>query len=237
VVVAKGGTVYSRSPVISYERRGDRWLVTTERGTVSARAMVLATNAYTGEFSQRLAPEIAREVVPVLSWQMSTTPLGDNVRRSIIPGRQAVSDTHGELYFARFDARHRLITGGALALPFNRAERLQPYIGKRLQLLFPQIGEVKFDHVWNGYVGMTQDYTPRIHKLGPAAYAWAGCNGRGVALSIALGRELAAAVRGIPEAVLALPFSAPTPLPLHGVIRQLAPLMLLEYRRRDAREI
>jgi glycine/D-amino acid oxidase-like deaminating enzyme len=237
VVVGKGGTVYSRSPVISYERRGDRWLVTTERGTVSARAMVLATNAYTGEFSQRLAPEIAREVVPVLSWQMSTTPLGDNVRRSIIPGRQAVSDTHGELYFARFDARHRLITGGALALPFNRAERLQPYIGKRLQLLFPQIGEVKFDHVWNGYVGMTQDYTPRIHKLGPAAYAWAGCNGRGVALSIALGRELAAAVRGIPEAVLALPFSAPTPLPLHGVIRQLAPLMLLEYRRRDAREI
>lgn len=84
---------------------------------------------------------------------------------------------------------------------------------------------------------MTRDYTPRVHKLGPNAYAWAGCNGRGVALSIALGRELAAAVQGIAEETLALPFSSPAPLPMHRVIRRIAPLMLLEYRRRDAREI
>ena len=237
VVVERGGKLFVQTPASSYQRSGDRWIVTTDKGRISARALVLATNAYTGEFSKSLAPDIAHEVVPVLSWQMSTRPLSDNVRRSIIPGRQAVSDTHGELYFARFDARHRLITGGALAFPYNRAERLKPYIADRLQKLFPQIGEVSFDHVWNGYVGMTQDYAPRIHKLGPNAYAWAGCNGRGVALAIALGRELAAAVRGVPEDALALPFSAPTPLPLHGAIRRLAPLMLLEYRRRDAREI
>ncbi len=237
VAVGCGAKLYSRSPVLHYVRHGDRWIVTTAAGTVTARALVLATNAYTGEFSSRLAPDIAREIVPVLSWQMSTTPLSDNVRRTIIPGRQALSDTHGELYFTRFDARHRLITGGALALPVNRAERLKPYIAQRLNRLFPQIGEVTFDHVWNGYVGMTRDYIPRVHKLGPAAYAWAGCNGRGVALGVALGRELAAAVRGTPEDTLALPFSDPTPLPMHGIIRRVAPLMLLEYRRRDAREI
>jgi glycine/D-amino acid oxidase-like deaminating enzyme len=159
------------------------------------------------------------------------------VRRSIIPGRQAVSDTHGELYFGRFDARHRLVTGGALALPYNRAERLKPYIADRLRRMFPQIGDITFDHVWNGYVGMTRDYTPRVHKLGPDAYGWAGCNGRGVALSIALGREIARAIGGTAERELALPFSPPTPLPMQGVIRRIAPLMLLEYRRRDAREI
>ena len=237
VVVERGGRIYSRSPVKTYQRQGDSWIVETATGKIRARALVLATNAYTGEFSKQLAPSIAREVVPVLSWQMSTQPLSDNVRRSIIPGRQAVSDTHGELYFARFDARHRLITGGALALPFNRAERLKPYIAARLQKLFPQIGDVHFDHVWNGYVGMTADFTPRVHKLGPNAYAWAGCNGRGVALSVALGRELASAVRGVPEATLALPFSEPTPLPMHAIVRRVAPLMLLEYRRRDAREV
>ncbi|MEQ1613992.1 MAG: FAD-dependent oxidoreductase [Hyphomicrobiaceae bacterium] len=237
VAVGCGAKLYSRSPVLHYVRHGDSWIVTTAAGTVTARALVLATNAYTGEFSSRLAPDIARGIVPVLSWQMSTTPLSDNVRRTIIPGRQALSDTHGELYFTRFDARHRLITGGALALPVNRAERLKPYIAQRLNRLFPQIGEVTFDHVWNGYVGMTRDYIPRVHKLGPAAYAWAGCNGRGVALGVALGRELAAAVRGTPEDTLALPFSDPTPLPMHGIIRRVAPLMLLEYRRRDAREI
>ena len=237
VVLERHGKIFSRSPVTQYQRRGDGWLVTTERGQINARALVLATNAYTGEFSKQLAPDIAQELIPVLSWQMSTQPLSDNVRRVIIPGRQAVSDTHGELYFARFDARDRLVTGGALALPYNRAERLKPYIAARLQKIFPQIGDISFDHVWNGYVGMTRDYSPRVHKIGPNGYAWAGCNGRGVALSIALGREFAAAVRSIPENSLALPFSEPTPMPLHGAIRRFAPLMLLEYRRRDAREV
>ena len=236
-VVERKGRIYSRSPAMQYQRKNDFWVVDTARGQVKARALVLATNAYTGEFSKTLAPEIAQELVPVLSWQMSTQPLSGNVRRSIIPGRQAVSDTHGELYFGRFDARHRLVTGGALALPYKRAERLKPFIAARLQRIFPQIGDIAFDHVWNGYVGMTRDYTPRVHKLGPNAYAWAGCNGRGVALSIALGRELAAAVQGIAEETLALPFSSPAPLPMHRVIRRIAPLMLLEYRRRDAREI
>jgi len=78
---------------------------------------------------------------------------------------------------------------------------------------------------------------PRIHRLGPDAYGWTGCNGRAVALSIALGDQLAKIVRGVPEHDLALPFTTPVPIPAHGLLRKLAPLMLLLYRRRDAREI
>jgi glycine/D-amino acid oxidase-like deaminating enzyme len=236
-VVKEGGRIYVRSPVASFERRGDRWVVETARGEISGRALVVATNAYSGEFSTTLAPELAHEVVPVLSWQMSTQPLSDNIRKTIIPERQAMSDTHGELYFARYDARNRLITGGAVIGPGDKAARLKARVTERLQRLWPQIGEVKFDHVWNGYVGMTTDFLPRIHRLGPDAYGWTGCNGRAVALTIPLGNELAKAVRGVPASELALPFTAPAPLPFHGVLRKLAPLMLLLYRRRDAREI
>jgi len=96
---------------------------------------------------------------------------------------------------------------------------------------------VKFDHVWNGYVGMTTDFLPRIHRLGPDAYAWTGCNGRAVALTIPLGRELAKAVRGAPDKDLALPFTRPVSIPAHGLMRKRALLMLLVYRWRDAREI
>jgi glycine/D-amino acid oxidase-like deaminating enzyme len=236
-VVKEGGRIYARSPVESFERRGDRWIVKTASGEISGRALVVATNAYSGEFSASLVPEIAREVVPILSWQMSTQPLSDNVRKTIIPDRQAMSDTHGELYFARYDARNRLITGGAVIGPGDKAGRLKSRVTERLQRLWPQIGEVEFDHVWNGYVGMTTDFLPRIHRLGPDAYGWTGCNGRAVALTIPLGNELAKAVRGVPESELALPFTTPTPLPFHGILRKLAPLMLLVYRRRDAREI
>ena len=236
-VLAAGGRIYARSPAIRYRRQGDRWVVTTGRGEVTARALVVATNAYTAEFSRVLAPSLAHEMVPVLSWQMATNPLSDNVRRSVIPGRQAMSDTHGELYFARFDARNRLVTGGNLLVPFRRAERLKPMLAARLARLWPQIGEVSFDYVWNGFVGMTPDFFPRIHRLGPQAFGWTGCNGRAVALSIAIGRELAKGVQGAPDRELALPLSEPAPLRLHGALRAFAPLMLWLYRRRDAREL
>jgi glycine/D-amino acid oxidase-like deaminating enzyme len=237
VVLEKGARIYARSPAQSFERRDGKWLVKTAEGEIAGRALVLATNAYSGEFSKSLAPEIAHEVMPVLSWQMATQPLSDNVRKTIIPGRQAMSDTHGELYFARYDARHRLVTGGAVIGPGNKAERIKARVTERLQRLWPQIGELSFDYVWNGYVGMTTDFLPRIHRLGPDAYGWTGCNGRAVALSIALGGELSKAVRGVPENELALPFTTPVPIPAHGLLRKLAPLMLLVYRRRDAREI
>jgi glycine/D-amino acid oxidase-like deaminating enzyme len=237
VVLDRGGRIYARSPVSSFERRGDRWVVKTDKGEISGRAMIVATNAYTGEFSKSLMPAIAHEVMPVLSWQMATQPLSHDVRKSIIPGRQAMSDTHGELYFARYDARNRLVTGGAVIGPGNKAERLKLRVAERLQRLWPQIEQVNFDYVWNGYVGMTTDFLPRIHRLGPDAYGWTGCNGRAVALSIALGDELSKAVRGLPESNLALPFSDPVPIAAHGLLRRLAPLMLMVYRRRDAREI
>jgi glycine/D-amino acid oxidase-like deaminating enzyme len=237
VVLDRGGRIFARSPAIGFKRHNERWVVTTAKGEISGRALIVATNAYTGEFSRSLLPAMAHEVMPVLSWQMATQPLSEAARNSIIPGRQAMSDTHGELYFARYDARHRLVTGGAVIGPGNKPERLKVIVAERLQRLWPQIGRVEFDYVWNGYVGMTTDFLPRIHRLGPDAYGWTGCNGRAVALSIALGDELSKAVRGVPETELALPFTEPAPIVAHGLLRRLAPLMLMLYRRRDAREI
>ena len=237
-VVRRGGRVLTRSPVSQMERQGERWRLACPEGHVTARAVVLATNAYTDHFAPHLAPRIAREIVPVLGWQMATEPLGDNVRRTILPGRQAMSDTHGELYFMRFDRRQRLVTGGALVLPFNRAERLKPFIQARLMRLFPQIGEPRFDYVWNGAIGMTDDFMPRVHHLGPDAFTWVGCNGRGAALAVAMGRELARAVTGAPLDELALPLTEPKAIPFHSIVRRMAqPVMLSIYRRRDAREI
>jgi hypothetical protein len=58
-----------------------------------------------------------------------------------------------------------------------------------------------------------------------------------VALTIPLGAELAKAVQGVPAGELALPFTEPVTIPAHVLLRKVAPLMLLLYRRRDAREI
>ncbi len=236
-VIGAGGVIFGSSPAKSMRHDGKTWNVETPSGRVVADALLLATNAYSGEISRTLAPNIAREVVPVLSWQMATEPIGDNARAVVLPGRPALSDTHGDLHFARYDARHRLVTGGALVVSAGGAARLKPRIGARIRRMFPSVGDVRFDYVWNGYIGMTTDYMPRFHRLGPNGFAWVGCNGRGVALSIALGREFAKALTGTPQSDLALPFTDPKPLPLHDVVRLVAPLKLVEVRWRDAREI
>src|SRR5438309_1213121 len=68
-VLDRGGRIYVRSPAISFKRHNGRWVVNTNRGEISGRGLIIATNAYTGEFSKSLMPEMAREVMPVLSWQ------------------------------------------------------------------------------------------------------------------------------------------------------------------------
>jgi len=240
-----GAAIYARSPAVSMAYGNGRWTVKTTNGSVTARALVLATNAYTGEFATQLAPDIAREVIPVLSWQMATKPISDNIAKTVIPGRQAVSDTHRELYFARWDARNRLVTGGAATFPGPAGASLRKPVAERLQRLWPQLGDVTFDFVWSGYVGMTPDSLlhpevpgfPRIHQLGPNGFAWVGCNGRGVALSISLGRELARATQNESIDKLGLPLSAPSPRPFQQIVRRLAPFALPLYRRLDAKEI
>ncbi len=53
--------------------------------------------------------------------------------------------------------------------PGDKTEQLKVKIRERLQRLWPQIGDVNFDYVWNGYVGMSTDFMPRLHRLGPNA--------------------------------------------------------------------
>jgi glycine/D-amino acid oxidase-like deaminating enzyme len=240
-VTRHDGTIYAGSPVLAFGRAGARWVVTTPDGRVDARALVLATNATTVTFSPRLAPDLVREVVPILSWQMATAPIPEAIRRSVMPERSAVSDTRAELRFARFDARHRIVTGGALLGSARAEERLRATISLRLVEMFPALadvpGGVTFDYIWNGPVGMTTDYLPRIHSLGPDGFGWVGCNGRAVGLAMAIGREFARGVMGVPRADLALPFTEPETIKFHGLTKRIAPLALLAARRRDRQEI
>src|ERR1700752_5365538 len=104
----RGARIFARSPASRFARQDNRWIFTTPLGEISGRALILATNAYTGEFESQLAPAIAREVMPVRSWQMATAPLSDAARKTVIPGRQAMSDPHGELYFVPYDPRNAL---------------------------------------------------------------------------------------------------------------------------------
>ena len=233
-----GAVIHEATPVATYARDGALWQVTTAQGhRVRARHLILATGTYTGELVPALARRLAHTVVPVTAWQMATAPISDNLRATILPGRQAVSDTRGDLRFFRYDARNRLITGGGVIGRHDVPRRVAQKAANNLTDAFPALGHQAMTHVWSGYVGMTWDRFPRIHRLGPDGWTWIGCNGRGVALGVALGRELARAVSGHAIDTLALPLSDPAPLPFHALARRIAPNYLAWLRRKDLREI
>lgn len=231
-----GGKIYEQTRVDSYAHTGAEWLVKTPKGMIKARALILATNAYTGELAPRLARQLAHSVIPVHSWQMSTEPLSDIVRATLLPGRQAVSDTRGDLRFFRYDARNRLITGGAIVGGGDVHARIARKVADNLADSFPQLAPPKMTHVWFGYLAMNWDRFPRVHQLGPNGWTWIGCNGRGVALGNALGREIARAVDGEDVRGLALPVTEPHPFPFHAIARRVAPLYMTWLQRNDRKE-
>ena len=229
-----GVEIYENSAVTGIARHGGKWRVTAGGGSVvTANAVLLTTNAYSNELAASLEVKVARSVVPVTSWQMSTSPLPDDITGEILPGRQAVSDTRGDLQFFRYDARNQLISGAALMLAVNTADRLVKLVGGRLRHAFPQLKDISFNHIWSGYVGVTPDHLPHFHHLGPDYFAAIGYNGRGVALSVSVGRELAKAINGACEKDLAVPLGPVKPLPVHPVTRRVARAALVYYRWKD----
>lgn len=230
--IKAGAKIHTQSQARLIAKEAARWKVATPSGHVLANKLVLATHAYSNE----LWPGLRTEVIPVRSFQMATEPVSDNVARTILPERHALSDTQGDLYFFRFDANNRLVTGGALIIHADYDTRIRARIAERAGRVFPQLGTPRFDYVWHGYIGVNKDRLPHVHELAPGVYAWTGCNGRGVALGTAIGREFARAAAGTPLAALPLPLTPLKPIFGHAIGRIVAPAAVGYFRWRDARD-
>lgn len=236
VVITKGAKLYESTPAISITRMTAGWMVATPQGRVFADQIMLASNAYSDWYSPSLVPKVAKSLIPIITWQMATEPQSEDIRNKILSGRQAVSDTHGDLRFFRWDARNRLVTGGALIFSYNGAERMRKIVGGRMAKIFPHMGVPKFDFVWSGRIGMTADHMPRFHQPAPGLWTWAACNGRGIALSMSLGRVFAEAMMGTDDKDLAVPITSVRSYPFHRLLTVVAPATLAYYRWRDGRE-
>jgi glycine/D-amino acid oxidase-like deaminating enzyme len=227
--IKAGAAVHGNSPATSLARRGERWRITTPRATVEADTVILATNAY----SDGLWPGLKETVVPFRLFLAATRPLGANLARSILPGRQSISDSRTVLWPFRFDRENRLVTGSDHLLPLASRAQAKRIVAKKLRRNFPQVGEFELEYVWEGKVAMTMDRLPRYLEPAPGLYAGLGYNGRGIALATAMGRLLAErALRRIGEPP-PLPKGRLAEVPLHALVAPLSRLMLIPYKWRD----
>lgn len=208
-----GAAVHARSRVTAMRRDNGRWRLETARGLVTTDQVLLCTNGYSDGLVQRLR----RSVVPVRSVQVATAPLSENVRSTIFPEGQVASDMRRLLNYFRLDGAGRLVMGGrgayGEASTRDRMDRLREIAG----MLFPQLGEPRWDFHWGGYVAMTIDHFPHLNEVEPGAFAALGYNGRGVAFASAMGKVLADRATGVAERDLEFPLTRLRPLPLHAL--------------------
>jgi glycine/D-amino acid oxidase-like deaminating enzyme len=89
---------------------------------------------------------------------------------------------------------------------------------RSMMRLFPQLGDVAFDHGWFGKIGMTDDAMPRLHVHDRNMVSISGHNGRGIAPGTSFGRELARLASGEIEIdALPVPLTEQRAAPLRGL--------------------
>lgn len=212
--IGAGARIFTSSPVMDAQEDGSGWRVCTGEGSVRAKWVVVATNAYTVQ----VWPQIRAELVHLPYFNLATKPLSDHLQKTILPERQGVWDTKEILSSFRFDRQGRLVFGsvGALRGP---GRSIHPNWGRRaLKRLFPQLGDVEFEFEWYGSIGMTGNSLPKFHRLGRNVVSFSGYNGRGIAPGTTFGRTLARLILGeISEADLPLPLTEPEPVRYRAV--------------------
>lgn len=209
-----GARIFTASPATGLESAATGWRIRTPQGSLTARHVVFATDAYT----RHLMPDIARQQVPLPYFNLATPPLPDDVARTILPGRQGAWDTRQVLTSFRLDAANRLVFGSVGALRNGGLAVHRAWAGRAIGRIFPQIGTPRFEAGWHGRIGMTSDNLPRFHRLEDGIFAICGYNGRGIAPGTAFGAALAALLTGdLPEARMPLPLTRPAPAALRAL--------------------
>lgn len=220
----QGARIFESSRVRSMARNGRRWRVETAEGSVTAERVVLATNAYGGD----LSPPLSQTYIPLRVFQIATRPLSTEMRRDLLPGDQCASDTRRNLFTLRFDADNRLISGGMCVFPPGAENRVPIAIHRRLahHLDMPELPEIEYS--WSGMAAVDTDFLPRLVDLGSGMVAAFACNGRGVAMSTAMGKFLSEWAARTPPSPYPVPDSLPEPIPFHGLMKY-APNALLPW--------
>lgn len=204
--VKAGATIHTGSAVIATERQGAGWKVKTARGAVSAKWIIVATDAYsTGPWEM-----VRTEQVHLPYFNFATAPLSANLRKSILPNCEGCWDTKEILSSFRMDKAGRLVFGSVGALRNTGYAVHKAWSKRSLKRLFPQLGDIEFECEWYGKIGMTDDAVPRFHKFAENVVGFSGYNGRGIAPGTAFGKVLANHVMGsVSEEELPLPLTEP----------------------------
>jgi glycine/D-amino acid oxidase-like deaminating enzyme len=231
--VDAGAKLFEQSRVTKLASTQGRWVVHAGHGAVEADTVVIATDAYT----DTLWPGLQQSLIPLRGYHLTTAPLSENVRRTIMPGGQSLTDTR-RLYSGirlRSDGRLHVSTDGPA---FSAsAHAFSSKAARRVQDVFPQLGTPVWQTEVAGWVGMTTDQYPHLHNLARGVWAAIGLSGRGIAFGTLLGRELSKRILGKAESECSMPITSLRTTVVRSLARPLVGGLMNWYRIRDRAEL
>ncbi len=206
-----GADIRAESPVTGITQAQGRFTLTTPRGSLTARRLIVATNGYS---SEDIPPTLAGRYLPLQSNIIVTRPLSPDEREAAgwTSGTMAY-DSRILLHYFRLLPDGRFLFGrrGALTAGPRAQARMRRAVLRHFHRMFPAWRMVEAEHFWSGFVSLAGDRLPHIAPIEGWDGAWAAMNwhGNGVALATWGGRQAArAALDGAP-----VPAAMARPLP------------------------
>jgi len=191
--VSLGATIYEQSPVLEI-KRGEKAIVITEEGSITADFVVLAGNAY-----HFLEPKLRGILFPVNSFIIGSEPLSDALVDQINPQDLAVCDPNYILEYFRLSADKRLLFGGRFTYFGSDPEVIKQNLIPRMLKIYPQLANTKFDYGWGGTIGVSANRVPQMGRLAPNIIYSQGYSGHGVNVTHLAGKIMADTVCGTLE--------------------------------------
>ena len=194
-----GAQIHERNAATGLTRLpGGGFLVETLHGTIRAKQVMAATDAYT----DKAMPWFRKRLINVGSFVVVTEPLGEERARELIPNGRLVVDSKNIGHYIRLTPDHRLAFGGrARFAPSNPASDIKSgdVLKRELTEIFPQLADIRIDYVWGGNVGFSWDRMPHAGEENGLYYSMGYC-GHGVQMATYMGRAIAEVMDGHPEA-------------------------------------
>ena len=150
-----------------------------------------------------------------------------------MPSRSSLYEIGNITVYYRFDTDNRLLMGGRSVQRDVTTPDTLRYLTEYAVRLWPVLRNVRWSHGWSGRIAYTPDHYPHIHEPDDGVLVCLGYNGRGVAMSSAMGPELARRTMGGKTADIDMPITSLKEMPFHGLWRSGAAARVAYGRIRD----
>jgi glycine/D-amino acid oxidase-like deaminating enzyme len=168
--------------------------LTTPKGTLWARDVLIATSGYTG----MATPALQKKLIPIGSFIIVTERLSDELARELSPRNRQIFDSKNYLYYYRLTPDNRMLFGGRAAFfpeTGDTVQRSAEILRRGLVDVYPQLRRISIEYVWGGTLDFAFDIMPHAGQLDGMYYS-VGYAGHGVAMATYLGTKIAGAITG-----------------------------------------